>query len=121
MSDTADRVALEGLRLFVRQIVRDVLAEEHPASPGATDGFVGTAEAARVLGVEQAAIRALVKSERLPAKKLPGVRGWKVRRSDLEAFLAGGQSEGDGPVPDPVNFTARRIAASINKGRGEDQ
>lgn len=116
MSDTADRVALEGLRLFVRQIVRDVLAEEHPASPAATDGFVGTAEAARVLGVEQAAIRALVKSGRLPAKKLPGVRGWKVRRSDLEAFVTGPQQTDPTRVLPPVSLTARRIAMSIHRG-----
>lgn len=121
MSDTADRVALEGLRLLIRQEVRALLAEERPASPAAVEGFIGAAEAARRAGVEAATVRGWVKAGILTATKVPGVRGWKIKPSDLAAFLAGVQAGGEphnSPAPvDLAGERAKRLAQSIPRGR----
>ncbi len=123
MSDpAADRVALEGLRLFVRQVVREVLAEARPTSPASTEGFIGAAEVARRLDVEADRVRRWVKAGILTATKVPGVRGWKIKPSDLDAFLAGAQSTGaephDSPPVDLAGERAKRLAASIKRNRG---
>jgi len=117
MSDT-DRVALEGLRLFVRQVVREELAG--PAtSPARPEGFVGTAEAARRAGVKADTVRAWVARGILPATLIPGARGYKIRGSDLDALLSG-QSRGTEPAH-PVDLAAergRRLADSVKNKRG---
>lgn len=124
MSDAADRVALEGLRLLIRQELRALLAEERPTSPAATEGFIGAAEAARRVGVEASTVRGWVKAGLLPAVKPPQTRGWKIRPADLDAFLlrspqAGAEPHDSSPV-DLAGERARRLAASIpRRGRGE--
>ncbi len=122
MSDpAADRVALEGLRLLIRQELRALLAEERPTSPAAAEGFIGCAEAARRAGVEPATARGWIKARILTATKVPGVRGWKIKPSDLNAFLAGVQAGSDS-VLRPVDLAgerARRLAASIQRKRGD--
>lgn len=119
MNDAADRVALEGLRLFIRQELRAILAEERPTSPAAAEGYIGASEAARRAGVEPAAVRRWVKAGRLAAVKPPQTRGWKIRPADLAAFLAGVQAGGDAVLPpaDPIDLTAHRLAQSISRGR----
>ncbi len=118
MSDpAADRVALEGLRLFVRQVVREVLAEERPASPAAAEGFIGCAEAARRAGVEPATVRGWVKAGLLAAVKPPQTRGWKIRPADLDAFMQSRGTAGALPPADPIDLTAHRLAQSISRGR----
>jgi helix-turn-helix protein len=121
MNGASDRVVLEALSLFVRQVVREVLAEERPSSSAAAEAFIGPAEAGRRLGVKAAAVRAAIKAERLPAVKLPGHRGWKIKPSDLAALVAGAEST-HAPPPNPaVDFTrerARRLAASVPRPRG---
>ncbi len=114
MSQT-DRVALEGLRLFIREVVHEVLAEERPTSPAAVEGYIGATEAARRAGVEPAAIRRWVKTGILVATKIPGARGWKIRPSDLAALMSGVQG-GSAPA-DPIDLTAHRLAQSISRGR----
>ncbi len=114
----ADRVALEGLRLFVREIVREVLTEERPASPAAAEGYIGAAEGARRAGVKPATVRGWIKAGLLVATRVPGVRGWKIRPSDLDTFLTGAQSTGAQPGNSPpVDLAAHRLAASIPRGR----
>jgi excisionase family DNA binding protein len=122
MSDAADRVALEGLRLLIRQELRALLAEERPTSPAAVEGFIGCAEAARRAGVEAATVRGWVKAGVLAAVKPPGTRGWKIKPSDLDAFLAR-PSTGLEPVHSPpvdlAGERARRLAASIPRAPGK--
>ncbi|SRR6266542_628619 len=116
MNDAADRVALEGLRLLIRQELRALLAEERPTSPGAAEGFIGCAEAARRAGVEQAAVRRWVKSGLLAAVKPPQTRGWKIRPADLDAFMQSRGTAGVLPPADPIDLTAHRLAQSIARG-----
>jgi excisionase family DNA binding protein len=122
LSDAADRVALEGLRLFVASVVRQVLAEERPAFPAAVEGYIGCGEAARRAGVEPATVRQWIKAG-LPAVKPPGTRGFKIRPSDLDAFLlrspqAGANPADSTPPVDLAGERARRLAASIPRRGG---
>jgi excisionase family DNA binding protein len=121
MSGGADRVALEGLRLLVREWIREILAEERPATPGAAEGFIEPAEAGRRIGVKAAAVRKAIKEGRIPAVKLPGHRGWKIKPSDLAALVAGASSTDALPLHSPpLDFTqerARRLAASVPRGQ----
>ncbi len=121
MSGAADRVALEGLRLLVREWIREILAEERPATPVAAEGYIGASEAARRAGVKAAAVRGWIKSGRLPATKVERVRGFKIKPSDLDAFLSGGVSTDAPPLHSPpVDFTqerALRLATSIPRGQ----
>ena len=116
------RVALEGLRLLIRQELRALLAEERPPSTAGSDTYVGTEEAARILDVEQASVRAWVKSGRLTARKLDGVRGWKIRRSDLGRRSSRARAGGQPAVLPPTNLAAeraKRIAATIQRKPGD--
>jgi excisionase family DNA binding protein len=119
---TRDSARLAALAdLLAEEVVERVLARIADQAPRQVEGFIGAAEAARRAGVEQATIRHWIKAGALPATKRPGVRGWKIKPADLESFLAGVESEGAKPVPDPVNLTARRIAASIGRKTGGTQ
>jgi excisionase family DNA binding protein len=112
---SADRVALEGLRLLIREVVHEVLREERPSSPAAAEGFIGCPEAARRVGVKPATVRTWIKAGTLAATQVPGVRGWKIRPADLDSFMQGGTTS----VLPPVNLgdeRARRLAASIRRG-----
>lgn len=115
----ADRMAVEALRVFVRGIVRETLAEAAAAAPKA-EGFIGTAEAARRAGVKQATVVDWISRDLLPAARIEGSKGFKIRPCDLEAVLAG-QSKGGGPATprEPVDLTAergRRLAESVKRG-----
>lgn len=115
----ADRMALEALRVFVRSIVREALAEAAAAAPR-VEGFIGTAEAARRAGVKQATVVDWISRDLLPASRVEGSKGFKIRPSDLEAVLAG-QSKGTGPAPsrEPVDLAAergRRLAETVKRG-----
>ncbi len=117
MSDAGDRILREAVRLIVREEVRAILAEERQGGAAAVSGFVGTEEAARIADVEQATVRAWVKSKRLAARKLDGVRGWKILRSDLEAFLSGAHTGAEPPDSPPLDLAAHRLVSSIRRGQ----
>jgi excisionase family DNA binding protein len=119
VSDSARLAAI--VDLLAEEIAERVVARVAAQAPRQVEGFIGCAEAARRAGVEDATVRHWIKSGALAAAKRDGVRGWKIKPADLEAFLAGVELEGAKPVPDPVNLAARRIAASINQGRGGDR
>jgi excisionase family DNA binding protein len=119
MSGDADSVALEGLRMFVLQVVRDELARAAVA-PRA-EGFIGTREATRRAGVKQDTILEWIARDLLPASRIEGSRGWKIRPADLEAVLSG-QSRGVEPAC-PVNLAAergKRLASSVLRNRNGD-
>ena len=87
----------------------------------AVEGFIGCAEAARRAGVEQATVRGWIKSRVLHAVKPPGTRGWKIKPSDLDAFLLRPAQAGGDTVLPPVDLAgerAKRLAASIQRDRG---
>jgi excisionase family DNA binding protein len=119
MSAESDRLALEALRLFVRQVVRDELAAA-PAAPAAVEGFIGTAEAARRAGVMPDTVLNWIARGTLPATRPPGLKAWRIRSSDLEAVLT---ESGGGP---PVNIAAKRVERAVRiaaavKGDGRSQ
>jgi excisionase family DNA binding protein len=105
--------------LLAEEIAERVVARVAAQAPRQVEGFIGAAEAARRAGVEQATVRHWIKSGALPAVKREGLRGWKIKPADLEAFLAGTKQAGSPAVLPPVDLTARRIAMSIPR-RGED-
>ncbi len=116
MSASADRVALEGLRLFIREVVHEVLTEERPTSTAAVEGYIGCTETARRAGVEPAAVRRWVKAGLLAAVKPPGTRGLKIKPADLDAFMQSRGTAGVLPPADPIDLTAHRLAQSIARG-----
>jgi len=85
IADT-DRLALEALRLLVRQVVRDELHGAAPAT-SAPEGFLGTTEAARRTGVGADAVLGWIAKGLLPATKPPGTKSWRIRPAELDAFL----------------------------------
>lgn len=118
MSGDTDRMAIEALRVFVRGIVRDALAEAGAAAPR-PEGFIGTAEAARRAGVKQETILAWIAKDLLPASRVEGAKGWKIRPADLDAVL-GGQQTGSRPAPvaDLAQERGRRLADSVLRKGG---
>jgi excisionase family DNA binding protein len=52
------------------------------------EGYITTAEAARLLGQHQDTIGRQIREGRLPATKLPG-GNWRIRRSEIQALLEG--------------------------------
>lgn len=115
MSGDADRLVMEALKVLVRQAVREALAEAHADAPR-PEGFIGTAEAARRAGVKQETILAWIARDLLPAAKIEGSKGWKIRPADLQAVLAG-QSVGPRPAPvaDLAQERGRRLAESVRR------
>jgi excisionase family DNA binding protein len=119
MAGDTDRMAIEALRVFVRQVVREAIAESAAAAPR-PEGFIGTAEAARRAGVKQDTILSWISRDILPAARIEGARGWKIRPTDLDAVLSGKHT--GAPPADPVDLAgerARRLAASIPRGGGK--
>jgi excisionase family DNA binding protein len=118
MSVEADRLALEALRLLVRQVVRDELRGASPATP-ATEGFIGTAEAARRAGVGADAVLTWIAKGLLAATKPPGTKSWRIRAEDLDALLAG--RTGAKPVSLEAKRAERREARRVSRAgrRGE--
>jgi excisionase family DNA binding protein len=56
------------------------------AADATTERFLTMSETARLLNLSERSIRRYIDAGRLPAYRLPG--GWRVRESELEAFLA---------------------------------
>lgn len=114
MSTESDRLALEALRLFVRQVVRDELVAAAPAAPA--EGYLGTAEAARRAGVATDTIGEWIARGILPATRPPRTKAWRIRPADLEAVL----SERSGAQPLHLDAKraerAARLAASLRGG-----
>ena len=81
------------------------------------EGFIGTAEAARRWGVQADTVLAAIADGRLPASKPGGCKSWRIKPSDLEAFLAG-QDAGAKPVLDLAAKRAERARALANAARG---
>lgn len=109
----SDRLALEALRMLVREVVRQELAATSPAA-GAPEGFIGTAEAARRAGVAPDAVLEWITKGLLPATKPGGTKAWRIRPAELDEFLAG-RSKGVAPVSIEAKRAERaaRIAAAV--------
>lgn len=108
-----------GFEAMVERIVRRVLAQERATSPAVAEGYLGTREAARRAGVQPDTIRDWIKTGLLTATKPAGVRGFRIRPSDLDAVLTGRAATGGTPLVDLAGERARRLADSIpRKGGG---
>ena len=107
-----------GFEAMIERIVRRVLAQERATTPAAVAGFIGTREAARRASVQPDTIRDWIASGILPAAKPKGVRGFRIRPSDLDAVLMG-RNTGAQPL-DFVAKRAARLAASIQRNPAGD-
>jgi len=106
------------LRPLVRQLVEEALAESK-RSPATTESFIGTAEAARRLGVKPDTVVAWIDRGMLPATRLPGARSWRIKPEDLEVPLAERPDAGaprSREVPRLVDARAHRLAEAVRKG-----
>jgi excisionase family DNA binding protein len=109
-----DALALEGLKLLVREVVREALQEAQGASQPA-EGYILTAEAARRAGVGADAVLGWISKGLLPATKPQGAKSWRIRPADLDRFL---ESTGPQPAPPLDLDEQRRVRAARLAGRG---
>lgn len=75
----------DGLRALIADEVRRVIREELARTPG-RDEYLSVDAAARIAGVRPGTIRDWISDRRLPG--FHAGRRLRVRRGDLEAFLA---------------------------------
>jgi excisionase family DNA binding protein len=76
------------LREIIRDEVRTVIRQEMGNKPAAAGDYVSVAEAAQIASVQGQTIRSWIRSGDLTGYKAGRVL--RVRRTELEAFLAGG-------------------------------
>jgi len=76
------------LREIIRDEMRTVIQQELGKKPAAAGDYVSVSEAAKIASVQGQTIRSWIRSGRLAGYKAGRVV--RVRRSDLEAFLATG-------------------------------
>ena len=81
---------LHGLRVFIAEVVRAELA--HRDTKPANDEYISTADAAEIARVAPSTIRRWVRARQL-AKHGTGPRV-RIRRDELERYLAGEQEVG---------------------------
>lgn len=90
MSGPSEDLVAVALRALVRQEVEKALQARQEAGPR-PEGYLSTSEAARRAGVARDTVLAwIARPNGLPATRPQGVKGWKIRPADLEAFLAQG-------------------------------
>jgi excisionase family DNA binding protein len=116
----ASRIALGAtleamIERAVEEAVRRHLAQVQPSAPAVVE-VLSVAQAAKRANYRQTApILKAITDGSLPASRPSGARAWRIRASDLDAFLAG-QSRATASVDAaPVDLAARRIAASVRR------
>lgn len=90
------------LREIIRDEIRTVIRQELGRKPAAAGDYVSVSEAAQIASVQAQTIRAWVRSGKLTEYKAGRVL--RVRRSELEAFLA------KGVTPDDADASPEQLA-----------
>lgn len=112
----ADALALEALKMLVRETVREELQAAQGA-PQPVEGYIGTAEAARRAGAAADTVLAWIAKGVLPATKPQGSKSYRIRPSDLERYL---ENTGGTPTHPPADLELeRRVRASRLTGQGK--
>lgn len=78
-------IEIDVLRELIREVVRDEHWETRPGSE-----WVGTADAADILGYHPKTVAGMARRDEIPATRLGSQ--WRFRRADLDAHLAGGRT-----------------------------
>jgi len=106
------------LREIIRDELKAVIRQELGRQPAAAGDYVSVSEAAQIASVQVQTIRAWMRSGKL--KEYKAGRVLRVRRSELEEFLA------SGPGPDltsnasPEELAELRIRERLARRRGEE-
>lgn len=103
----------EALASIVEDVVRRVVREELASRP-TQDEYLSPAHAAKFADVEETTIRAWITAGRLPRYRAGG-RLIRVKRSDLEAYLAAEKAE-DPRRLSPEETAAKSYARHFQKG-----
>jgi excisionase family DNA binding protein len=104
------------LREIIRDEVRTTIRQELGKQPASAGEFVSVAKAAQIAAVSTQTIRAWVRAGRLMEYKAGRVL--RVRRSDLEAFLATGPTPSASARLSPEDLADRRFRERQAKRRG---
>lgn len=96
MTDPTLAVVVAALDALIKQRVAEALQARQAPGPR-PEGLLTTREVAQRLGLKQDAALSLIARGLLPAVRPPGMKGWRTRPADLEAYLAG-QSRGESPT-----------------------
>jgi excisionase family DNA binding protein len=127
VSGDSDRLAalvgaalLEAVDRAVAKRLPELLAANAATAP---EGFIGTGEAARRAGVKADTVLEWITRGALPATRPPGTKQWRLRPSELDAFIAG-QSAGTASHPSPLSLDAKRAEraralAEAARGKGD--
>jgi excisionase family DNA binding protein len=105
---------------LVRAEIAAIVAEVRPREPARA--FLSTAEAAAELGIKRDTVLSWIAAKKLPAVRLPGGRGLRIAREDLDAVLrAGGPPVHSEAAPVDLQARrgelARRLADSVSAKR----
>ncbi len=109
VSAPAEALVAAALRALVRQEVEEALRTRQEAGPR-PEGYLTTSEVARRAGAAQDTVLAWIGKGLLPATRPQGVKGWRIRPADLEAFLVGQHA---GPKPASIDDARRARAAAL--------
>lgn len=101
------------LRVVVREELQAIIGELRAAAGGAEDELDTAAAAARA-EVTPDTIRDWVKRRGLPARRAPGGRDLRIRRADLDAFLASPAARRPPKEQGPVDLPA--LAGKMIRG-----
>jgi excisionase family DNA binding protein len=100
---------------LVREEIRSIVQETTPPAPSVGDTLLTTEEVAARLGVRPDAVREHIAGGRLDALRPPGLKGYRVKRSALEAFLAGSAAAPQFNLDDERERRARALIAPKGK------
>jgi excisionase family DNA binding protein len=103
------------LREIIRDEIRATIRQELGKKPAAAGEFVSVADAARIASVSAQAIRVWVRAGRLTAYRAGRVL--RVKRSELEEFLAVGPTRGTPADVSPEDLADRHFRERQAKRR----
>jgi excisionase family DNA binding protein len=103
------------LRDIIRDELRAVIRQELGKKPAAAGDYVSVTDAAKIASVQGQTIRSWIRSGRLAGYKAGRVA--RVRRSDLEAFLAAGPAANGGTDLSPEQLADQRFRERHDRRR----
>lgn len=105
------------LREIIRDELKAVIRQELANKPAAVGDYVSASEAARIASVQVQTVRAWMRSGKL--KEYKAGRVLRVRRSELELFLATGPAADATENATPEELAERRIRQRLAERRSE--